>query len=665
MSEGTAPWGARGARPVIADARFRAIPGAAPHPAGARLPLDVAVAYGLVSVPAPSDALPPTLSPDFADRLRPYQRDAVRFFAQRTWGVLALPMRTGKTPTAIAMTLAAGGRHNLVVTTGSGRWVWQDELERWTGRPPLVFEGRSAGYARRRCAVCHGDGGACTACRALNGQSYGYHVFEARPMSLAVTRPPTVTSATPRPAPEPGPTLRIDLRERERAIGPRLPTETELARTPARYTCSLHPDLRALDPRTPCPRCTAALEAEVRASEWCVLNYEIVVGQDRVTDTGADRGVRQDLPGYAEYLARLGPWDVVVLDEGQALGGRSTGNRRGRAIRERTRVLCSTAARVYVTTGTLGEKVASFWGPLDIASNGLFGSMYDFDARYAGGHRDPQYGGWVNDGKTEFAKTELAARLSWCTYRRERAEILPQLPVKQQVVHRIEAPPNGYDKIRLEMGVRPSHEDIAKSSRATLNYKLERLTDGVLDELREGLCAYVLCYLKESCETVFNALVSAATRDPALRGKVRAWLAHGEAVSSTERRHELARDFRDRAKTGQPGLWVATHDAMAGSISMRGALATHVVELHPKVVKLRQAVERPFEPGVTGFTEVFYLVRNSIDYRMLFTTEQKLEAQHEVLGDGDAGRMRAALNSSEPDPEEMWTRLTRHLDAED
>lgn len=664
------PWGDRGARPVLAPASFKQVPGVADHPLGAALPLDVAVIYKFVPPPSmPSDFVPHARFREaaFAPLLRPYQREAAGFLVERAHAVLALPMRTGKTLVSIAAAAAIGAERVLVLTPGAGKYVWQDEVERWLGRAPLLFEGRSGHFARRRCSDCAGRGAdnTCPTCRQLNGSSYGSVVYEARTKQRARPRAPALERVQAAAGVDVGPRWRVDLRGRPvRAFGPRLPTEAELAQVPVRYTCSVpeHADMGdSTDPEELCPACLTAFMHEVRTASWVVANYELVVGQAATTLTGGDRGTRRDLPGLADLFADI-PWDVVILDEADNLAGRSTGRRVGRARCERTRVACAGAKRVWLTTGTLLENTAGVWGPLDLASKGLFGSARHFDERYAGGHVN-EFGGWVNKGRTELAETELAARLSCLMFRRERADILKELPPKQQVVRRIEAPLNGYDKMRLELGVRPTYDDIAKSSRLTLGYKIERLVEAVLEELRDGQCAYVLCFLKESAELVYNEIRKAALRERALR-QTAFWLAHGDETTN-ERRVELSRDFRLRAAARLPGVWVATHDAMAGSISMKGALATHVVELHWKVNKLRQAIERPFELGTTGFTEVYYIVQNSIDDRMLHGAVSKLETQHRITGDADADAMRQALLTREESLDSIDARLTAHLSRDD
>lgn len=76
-------------------------------------------------------------------KLRPYQEEDVEFLKHLPCAGCFNEQRTGKTPTAL-MTLKAKGldkERNLIVTTSSALYQWQEEYERWLGQPCVVCTG--------------------------------------------------------------------------------------------------------------------------------------------------------------------------------------------------------------------------------------------------------------------------------------------------------------------------------------------------------------------------------------------------------------------------------------------------------------------------------------------------------------------------------------------
>lgn len=75
--------------------------------------------------------------------LRPYQKEDVEFLKGLQAAGCFNEQRTGKTPTAL-MTVKAKGLADervLVITTSSALFIWQDEYERWLGKPCSVVAG--------------------------------------------------------------------------------------------------------------------------------------------------------------------------------------------------------------------------------------------------------------------------------------------------------------------------------------------------------------------------------------------------------------------------------------------------------------------------------------------------------------------------------------------
>ncbi|HEX2021292.1 MAG TPA: DEAD/DEAH box helicase [Candidatus Thermoplasmatota archaeon] len=103
--------------------------------------------------PEPDYDLPEAI-PGFRGRLRPYQRDGVRFLAARGLNaILADEMGLGKTVMTIAAVLARDARA-LVVGPANVLYNWADEIERFADEVPLVYhERRRIGNPRSRFLV--------------------------------------------------------------------------------------------------------------------------------------------------------------------------------------------------------------------------------------------------------------------------------------------------------------------------------------------------------------------------------------------------------------------------------------------------------------------------------------------------------------------------------
>ena len=86
------------------------------------------------------------LQPRLGLTLHPYQRDGVRFLAQRGRAFLADDMGLGKTLQAVAAALIlrerVGARRCLVVCPASLKHQWQSEIQKICGERALVVEGR-------------------------------------------------------------------------------------------------------------------------------------------------------------------------------------------------------------------------------------------------------------------------------------------------------------------------------------------------------------------------------------------------------------------------------------------------------------------------------------------------------------------------------------------
>jgi hypothetical protein len=628
--------------------------------------------------PIPLPGLPRYYAHGFREVARLYQKEAAMFLARRAWGFCCLPCRTGKCLVALMSDVLVDSRRTLICAPSLVKWVWAEEIAKWTGESAIILEGRGGREAKRYCVPCDGtgrlDGDWCPHCRQYNGQSYGYNIIEVRTVSRPVRAPKVEVPKPRRPRKRKKPHgIRVNLLPKPRIYGPRYPTAGECERIKeatqafyarfdeGTYCCTRHEDVRSHDPKALCMKCRQELIAALRSARYIISNYDILVAQEYHSEAGELLGARIDLPGWTPVLTHV-DIDVAILDEAHILRGRPDKTRRGKARNSRLVQLLRGVPRVWCLTGTpIYGYTRDLYSPADIASNGLFNrGFYCFDERYCEGHIG-QYG-WENNGRSMLAETELKQRMEYFMYQRHRKDILSELPDKQRQVVRIDP------KSKLERPTRRGNriQAISRALGLTLEHKLDEIVENVVQEMAEGNRVLVFTFLRASAERVYEALDKAIRSPqvaPRMRKKlVRLWLGHGEV--SDKGRFDLAREYR--AHNGG-GAFVTTVDAMQVGISLKGAASVHFAELHYSPAALLQAEDRPYEVGITGLTIVYYIVKGSIDEHVEKTVLPKFETQVKLTDEEGAKEVKTALcgKQTEQTVEEIWARLTAHLDSED
>lgn len=83
---------------------------------------------------------------------------------------------SGKTPTLIASAVARGAKKILIVCPSLVKYVWAEQIHKFTGQPSLILEGLSADSARMFCVACAGRGSVgdkkCTVCAYAGGRGW-------------------------------------------------------------------------------------------------------------------------------------------------------------------------------------------------------------------------------------------------------------------------------------------------------------------------------------------------------------------------------------------------------------------------------------------------------------------------------------------------------------
>ena len=593
-------------------------------------------------------------------KLRDYQKAAVRWCLRRTYGIVADPMRSGKTLTLIAAAIAAGSRRTIIACPAIAKWVWADEIAKWTGQQALILEGRGGDTARLVCRRCWGaaqvDGARCPDCKSRSGASLGTHIYRS-----AASAEEQLFRTTGKP---PSGRARLQMqvyRALQKLEQRAAPTIEELVRATGLAQAQVVSALSRLEQAGSTIRVLREVALPdvhdaIEGARWVVVNYDILTAQEEDDPLGRSAPARADLPGWVNDLLEHS-YDVAIGDECHLLRGRpSTAKRRGKTRRERFRDLVAPIPRVWLASGTpVYGFTRDLWGQLDACSGGLWGTRglddewCAFDRAFCDGHQGTY--GWEARGRSPRADNELRRRLRGTSsvpedapllLKRPRSLILAGMPKKQRQVVRID----GSD-YAARIGWMVSEGSGFKSAAdLTFEKKLDVLVEALCAEMAEGRKAVAFTYHRAHCEKLAEALRKAMegrVHGPAMRrNSAEVWRAHGEEADQV--RVALAKGFK--AHHGA-GVFVATIDGVRESISLFGAETVHFVDLHWSPSALMQAEDRPYEPGVTGLTVIYYVVKGSVDEHVLSVVLPKVEHLQRLLDDQQADEMSLALREEE------------------
>lgn len=328
-------------------------------------------------------------------------------------------------------------------------------------------------------------------------------------------------------------------------------------------------------------------------------------------------------------------WDVVVLDEGQAI--KNLGSQTARAafeLRGKFRVLLS---------GTPVEnRLEELWSAMHFANPGLLGGVSDFQERYVNpiANGDPQ------------AAARLRAKIRPFVLRRTKREVLPELPPRTDTVLHVEldeAERSVYDAVRvatrksvaeklaqpggggvlaalealLRLRQAACHAGLVPGQQAETSSKVERLVDALEDAVSEGHKALVFSQWTGLLDLVEPHLAGAGIRFTRLDG-------------STRDRAAVVGEFQDEA--GPPVFLVSLK---AGGTGLNLTAADHVFLLDPwwNPAVEEQAADRAHRIGQDRPVMVYRLVtRDTVEERILALQERKRRIADVALGDaGQAG----------------------------
>lgn len=388
--------------------------------------------------------------------------------------------------------------------------------------------------------------------------------------------------------------------------------------------------------------------AALASARFVICNYDILLPQ-MMKDPAGKRIERVELPGWYAQLRDAG-FDLIIADEAHILRGRSKVDRIGESRRDKLLEVARNVERFWALSGTpVFGRVADLWSLLDVLTDGLFGRpFFSYDVRYANGLKGTY--GWENNGATHI--DELKSRLDVFMLKRDRREILPELPPKTRQVIRIDA-----SKADFKMPKGKGTGGIHAALRVTANIKEQYVVDAVVDECGEGAKVVVFTYSREHSELLAKAIAAAGEKDVRLKSRnFRVWAVNGE--TSVEARFNQAKQYREWQGAA---AFVATIESVPVAISLNGAQSVHFADLTFDPASLLQAEDRPYEVGSTGLTIVYYVVEKTIDERVLELVLPKMEMMEQVMSEQAAQDFRTAFGaavSPEQMAEDIWARMT-------
>lgn len=397
-------------------------------------------------------------------------------------------------------------------------------------------------------------------------------------------------------------------------------------------------------------RGTDEVAGAVHAYRFVIANYDILTAQNK-HDAAGKREQVADLPGWSELLKQA-RFDLCIADEAHLLRGRSTLERRGETRRDRLVKVCEGIERFWALTGTpIYGRVSDLWAMLDVVTDGLFGRpFFAFDVRYAGGGKG-EYG-WVANGCTN--EEELKSRLSTFMLKRDRSQIMSDLPPKTRQVVKIESGKASFAKPKGSKTASGLHGAL----RATATVKEPRVVESVVQEVAEGAKVVVFTYLRENCASLAQAITDECQKGvlaPALKARnTRLWTVSGE--TPVEARFKMAEAFRNWSGAG---IFVATIGSVPVAISLKGAQSVHFADMDFSPAAMLQAEDRPYEVGTNGLAVVYYVVEQSVDEHVATMLMDKMRTLETVVSEQAAGSFRSAFGgqSEEELAEDVWKRM--------
>jgi len=219
-------------------------------------------------------------------------------------------------------------------------------------------------------------------------------------------------------------------------------------------------------------------EQKVRLPDWTIVSYDL-------------------LKLEAELLGKL--HDVIVFDEMHYLmNARSGRSKAAQAVISASQKAHGKRPHLIGMTGTpMNARVRDLYNPLDILFPKRFGNFISFAIRYCAAYQETIDVGngvtrdvWKTDGKSN--EDELNKRLGYIMLRREKRDVLQELPILTRNVVAVAPPPavqKRLQKLSEKLAESPGtdgHINIGALLSATEEYKLDAAVDLAEELYAEG-----------------------------------------------------------------------------------------------------------------------------------------------------------------------------------
>ncbi len=330
----------------------------------------------------------------------------------------------------------------------------------------------------------------------------------------------------------------------------------------------------------------------------------------------------------SELLAQES-WDIVVLDEGQAI--KNLGSQTARAafeLRGKFRVLLS---------GTPVEnRLEELWSAMHFANPGLLGGVSDFQERYANPIASRQPRGRRAPARRRSAPSSCGARSARCcrscrraptrcstssSTRPSAASTTPSASRPARASPRSSRQGGGVLaalEALLRLRQAACHSGLVPGQHAETSSKVERLVEALEDAVAEGHKALVFSQWTSLLDRLEPHLTAAGIRFTRLDG-------------STRDRGAVVNEFQDEA--GPPVLLVSLK---AGGTGLNLTAADHVFLLDPwwNPAVEEQAADRAHRFGQERPVMVYRLVtKDTVEERILALQESKRRIAEVALGE--------------------------------
>jgi superfamily II DNA or RNA helicase len=363
------------------------------------------------------------------------------------------------------------------------------------------------------------------------------------------------------------------------------------------------------------------------------LRTAIYHGTEREIDRAADvtlttyAVLRLDVAHLAEE-----EWDVVVLDEAQAIKNETSQTARA-AFQLRGKF------RVALSGTPVENRLEELWSIMHFANPGLLGGRSDFQERYNGP---------IAAGEPSAAK-RLRSKIRPFVLRRMKREVLPELPPRSEAVLHVELDDTErsiYDAVRvatkkevaaklaqggggsvlvalealLRLRQAACHAELVPGQHATSSSKIERLLEALEEAASDGHKALVFSQWTGLLDLVEPHLQSAGIRFTRLDG-------------STRDRGAVVNEFQTDG--GPPVMLVSLK---AGGTGLNLTAADHVFLLDPwwNPAVEDQAADRAHRIGQDRPVMVYRMVAKDTVEERIFALQAKKRALADVaLGDAD------------------------------